>query len=318
VPELESLAGSAVASRPERGVHLVGDRIVTRLQNPPNPPLGGLSPAQQDLGRQGQAIYSQLCASCHGPSGTGIQIAGGMVGSSLAGSEGVVGHRDHVIKALVYGIQGPDAQMPAMGENPDEWVAAVSSYIRNTFSNQAPPISPEQVAAVRAANAGRSAPFTYAQLVASIPVLLEPQQNWRVTASHSARMVVGATAEPAGAFTFEGWTTGRAQEAGMWFQVELPAATRLTEIEFTSPTQGGRGNPPRRAAPQAYRVETSMNGTSWTSVAEGQPEGTAATTITFEPVQARFVRITQTASAEDAPVWTMHRLKLYAPPGTQQ
>jgi mono/diheme cytochrome c family protein len=315
VPDLENIAHSTMQSRSERGIQFVADRIVTRLQNPPSPALGGLTPAQQDLMRLGMTAYSQLCASCHGPSGSGIQIGGTMVGPPLAGSEGVLGHRDHVIKALIYGMQGPEGRMPAMGQNPDEWVAAVGSYIRNSFSNRAPHIRPEEVAAVRAANAGRDDPFTYAQLVATVPVLLEPQENWRVTASHSALTAVGATADPAGAFTFEGWTTGRPQESGMWFQIDLGGPTMLTEIEFTSPTQGGGpGNPPLRAAPLGYNVETSLNGTTWTSVAKGGSDGTAATTIPFEPTQTRYVRITQTGTAENAPVWTIHRLKLFAPP----
>jgi hypothetical protein len=45
-------------------------------------------------------------------------------------------------------------------------------------------------------------------------------------------------------------------------------------------------------------------------VAEGRgSEGT--TIITFAPVSAKFVRITQTANVADAPVWSMRLLRLY-------
>jgi hypothetical protein len=38
-----------------------------------------------------------------------------------------------------------------------------------------------------------------------------------------------------------------------------------------------------------------------------------STTITFAPTMAKYIRITQTARAEDAAVWSMQRLRLYRP-----
>ena len=47
------------------------------------------------------------------------------------------------------------------------------------------------------------------------------------------------------------WTTGDPQQAGMWFQIELPTASPITEIQFTSPPGVGgrrrRRHPPRPA-----------------------------------------------------------------------
>jgi hypothetical protein len=54
-----------------------------------------------------------------------------------------------------------------------------------------------------------------------------------------------------------------------------------------------------------------MDGNTWSGpIAEGEGAG-AATMIAFEPVRARFVRITQTADAPEAPVWSIQRLRLY-------
>ena len=55
----------------------------------------------------------------------------------------------------------------------------------------------------------------------------------------------------------------------------------------------------------------STNGMTWSApVARG--EGTGQTTvISFAPVQAKFVRITQTAAVEAAPPWSIQRLRLY-------
>ena len=54
--------------------------------------------------------------------------------------------------------------------------------------------------------------------------------------------------------------------------------------------------------PRGYKVEVSMDGQSWTTVAEGpgpaaRPAG-QTTVIAFAPVRAKFVSITQTAAAE--------------------
>jgi len=85
---------------------------------------------------------------------------------------------------------------------------------------------------------------------------------------------------------------------------------------------GGRGGggaagapaaPPNFGYPRGYKVETSMNGTTWTLAAEGKGDG-AETDITFKPTQAKFVKITQTAAADGAPAWTMQQLRLYEAP----
>ena len=69
---------------------------------------------------------------------------------------------------------------------------------------------------------------------------------------------------------------------------------------------------PARPYPRAYKVEISTNGSSWKTVAEGQ--GTpGATTIAFAPMEAKFIRITQTGTAEDGAAWSMQRLRFYRP-----
>src|SRR5690606_19894969 len=123
------------------------------------------------------------------------------------------------IKALLHGMDGPRVRMPALGSESDEFIAALASHLRTSFTNSAPPVSPAEVASVRAATAGRSTAWKESDLVASVPEELRPDDEWIVTASHGARIVVGSMSEPSAAFNFEGWTTGVPQERGMWFQV---------------------------------------------------------------------------------------------------
>jgi hypothetical protein len=223
-----------------------------------------------------------------------------------------------VIGALLHGLTGPvegrkyAEVMPPMGASTDAWLADIASFIRTSFGNSASIVTPADVARVRKATAGRTAPWTVAELTAALPRTLIPDAAWRATASHNSD---GA----AGAFDFTRWTSGAPQQQGMWFQVELPQVVTLTEIQFESQmTGGGRsGAPVVATSPRGYRVEVSLDGTAWTGpVAEG-PGGGRTTTITFEPVKAKFVRITQTASAPDAPAWTIERLRLSEQPGAQ-
>jgi hypothetical protein len=153
--------------------------------------------------------------------------------------------------------------------------------------------------------------WTVPGLVASLPVMLTNSTDWRVTASHNS------AAAPQG-LSMTSWNSQAPQAPGMWFQVELPQAVSLSELQFTS-TAGGRGGgrgaggaPPVVGFPRGYRVETSTDGTTWTTAAEGNGTGTT-TVISFAPVATRFVRLRQTAAPLDGtPVWSIQQLRLYA------
>jgi hypothetical protein len=134
------------------------------------------------------------------------------------------------------------------------------------------------------------------------------------------------TGEPLGAFDFEGWTSGVPQQAGMWWQLELPEAQNLAESHFYSPNGGGGGGggrgrgagpnaapppPPQTTAPRGYQVQLSMDGTTWSApVAEGAANGNM-TALSWTPTRARFLRITQTATTPGAPAWSMLETKVY-------
>jgi hypothetical protein len=73
--------------------------------------------------------------------------------------------------------------------------------------------------------------------------------------------------------------------------------------------------PPPLGYPRGYKVEVSLDGTKWTLVAQGQGSD-VVTDISFPPARAKFVRLTQTASVENAPLWSIQRLRLYESGGT--
>ena len=102
----------------------------------------------------------------------------------------------------------------------------------------------------------------------------------------------------------------------MWLQVELPEPVDADgdPVHLVGHRGGRGGAPPSSTFPARLSVQVSPDGASWSApIAEG--EGVpGVTTITFTPVIARFVRITQTAAVPDAPPWSMRLLRLYQQP----
>jgi mono/diheme cytochrome c family protein len=118
--------------------------------------------------------------ACHGLEGTGVPAAGAPPGTSLApplaGAKLVLGNHDQSIMVLLHGLTGPVdgktypiTQMIPMATNSDQWIAAVLSYVRVSFGNQAPFITTADVTRVRATTANITAPPTVEQIEAFAP-----------------------------------------------------------------------------------------------------------------------------------------------------
>src|SRR5690606_21354592 len=105
---------------------------------------GGAAPADeatQALMDQGQTIFSSNCASCHGAEGQGL------VGQALAGNR-YLQRTEGVITTILGGR--PEHGMPPFGgQLDDQQVAAVATFIRNSWGNSFGPVTPEQVAEQR-------------------------------------------------------------------------------------------------------------------------------------------------------------------------
>jgi mono/diheme cytochrome c family protein len=301
---------AAAASNHAKGVALVSEHLLAPSAASLARRGAALSPEEETRYQKGSDIFGGVCFSCHGTDGRGTAMegaaAGTMLAPPLAGSPRVQGHRDYVIKVLLKGLTGPiegktykDVMVP-MGQQDDEWVAAVASYVRNSFGNSAGMVTPADVARVRAETAARKTPWTVPELEASLPRLVDSAQL-AFSASHDA-------AAAAGAATLRGWTAGAPQAAGQWVQIELQQPSLVTELQIES-----TGTPP--GSPRAFRVQTSTDGRTWSRpVAEGTGTG-ARTTIRFAPTRAAFVRVTLTDAASGGPVWSIRNLRVYqAPP----
>jgi len=93
-----------------------------------------------------------MCAACHGQNGEG-----GPAGPPLAESEWVTGPVSNLVRIQLRGLMGPitvkgqeyNMVMAPMAYQDDATIAAVLTYVRNSFGNEAPPVVPAQVEALR-------------------------------------------------------------------------------------------------------------------------------------------------------------------------
>lgn len=117
---------------------------------------------------RGKAVYSRTCIACHQPTGLGLPP----VFPPLANAPIAVGNPELPVKFILQGLMGPitvngmtyNSMMPPVAGVTDEDIADVLTYVRQSFGNQGNPVSAAQVKAVRAATAGRTAPWTTAEL----------------------------------------------------------------------------------------------------------------------------------------------------------
>ena len=108
----------------------------------------GLSPVQgqDDLLQKGKGIFAENCADCHRLNGRGLP------GTFPAhdGNPFVVGPPEPIIATVLNGRHGNLGQMPAWKDKlNDSQIAAVVSYIRHAWNNQAPGVTPALVAEMR-------------------------------------------------------------------------------------------------------------------------------------------------------------------------
>ncbi|WP_162415564.1 PVC-type heme-binding CxxCH protein [Cyclobacterium roseum] len=132
------------------------------------------------LFQMGKAIYSRegFCITCHQPDGNGLSASGF---PPLAGTQWVNGSEERLVKIILNGLMGPievlDKEYPGQvpmtpyaGMLNDKEVAAVATYVRNSFGNESSPIKPEKVAAVREATKGKQGFYSPAELLQEHPM----------------------------------------------------------------------------------------------------------------------------------------------------
>jgi mono/diheme cytochrome c family protein len=135
---------------------------------------------KRDVLLAGLEIYARdgYCITCHQADGNGLDASGF---PPLTGSKWVVGSEERLIKLVLKGIYGPIEvnggkypgnvpMTPFGGMLKDEEVAAVLTYVRNSFGNNAPAVSPAKVKEVRAAINNKVGFYTPEELLKQHPL----------------------------------------------------------------------------------------------------------------------------------------------------
>ena len=141
---------------------------------------------EQELFRKGHDVYMEAenCALCHAPDGQGLPAANF---PPLAGTKWVGGPPERLVKIVLKGLVGPitingkeynGAMAPFDGRLNDEEIAAVLTYVRNSFGNKASPVSVSEVKAAREKFKNDPPMVNAQQLLKEYPHdVLEPAQN---------------------------------------------------------------------------------------------------------------------------------------------
>ena len=133
-----------------------------------------LSTTEKQLFVQGQAIYGNLCASCHGSDGKGLKA----LAPPLARSKWVTGDPDRLAKVLLHGLEGeievngktyaPPEILPAMppvGMMSDTEIAATITFIRRSWGHTADPVARADITRVRDTTMAQMGAWTVEELL---------------------------------------------------------------------------------------------------------------------------------------------------------
>ena len=157
--------------------HLEGKSVQQKKEEGIQTDLKG---AERQLFIRGKDIYARegFCTTCHQPDGTGLSASGF---PPLARTPWVEGDEERLIKIVLKGLQGPmevlntkySGQVPMTpfeGMLNDEEVAAVLTYVRNSFGNKAPAVTPDKVKEVRAAISSKKGFYSPSELLKQHPM----------------------------------------------------------------------------------------------------------------------------------------------------
>jgi mono/diheme cytochrome c family protein/glucose/arabinose dehydrogenase len=133
-----------------------------------------------ELFNLGKEVYAKegYCTTCHQPDGKGLSASGF---PPLTGTNWVSGSDERLIKVVLKGLLGPievqgqkyAGQVPMTpfgGLLNDKEVAAVLTYVRNSFGNKGAAILPEKVKQVRAATESKKDFYSPEQLLKDHPM----------------------------------------------------------------------------------------------------------------------------------------------------
>ncbi len=167
----DSAAKQALANEIGKSESAFAKKLLAQLDAKPQapaPPKDKKHKADPAVHERGAAVYGLTCIACHGPDGKGV--AGAF--PPLDGSEWVVNDPSVPIRVVIGGLQGPvkvagqefTNVMPPHIDLDDQKISDVLTYVRQSWSNDAAPVTPAQVKEIRAKYKDRTTPWTAKEL----------------------------------------------------------------------------------------------------------------------------------------------------------
>ena len=125
--------------------------------------------AKRAAHERGAAVFARTCIACHGVDGRGVP----QVFPPIDGSDWLTGDAELPIQVVLHGLLGPvtvkgqtynNAMAPLGPLLNDTEIADVLTYVRQSWTNDAAPVTPAQVQVVRERTAERKTMWTAAEL----------------------------------------------------------------------------------------------------------------------------------------------------------
>jgi len=118
----------------------------------------------------GEKAFVAYCSACHGADGRGVDRAG----PPFVGSSWVDGSESRLVRIVLHGVRGTievggktySLEMPSFGVALDDvQISRVLTYVRRRFGSTSKPVTPEDVARIRAETRNREKYWTAEELL---------------------------------------------------------------------------------------------------------------------------------------------------------
>ncbi|PCJ94415.1 MAG: dehydrogenase [Flavobacteriaceae bacterium] len=153
------------------------EKLQKALTWPGKPKVEAVATASHEIDQKvysaGRQKYINICASCHGTKGEGMT----RFAPPLKHSEWVTGDDYKLALILLYGMEGPVnvngkrydipdilPSMPSFSTLQNEDIAAIMTYIRNSWGHNQSPVSSRTVGGIRFRSQGKLAPWNSVEL----------------------------------------------------------------------------------------------------------------------------------------------------------
>ncbi|MDD7984941.1 ThuA domain-containing protein [Lentisphaera marina] len=266
--------------------------------------LAKLNAEEAALMAEGKKHFDALCATCHGPAGQGMPAGAGLMAPSFVKNPRVLGDKDVLSRITLHGFSGPidgktyaGGMMMGLKTNNDQYIAAVLTYIRNSFGNKAEMITEKDVAKVRDQTKDVQKPYTEQSLR---QILLNSGGDirlWKLNASHKAKDLLNLQDDN----SKNTYASKASMKKGMWIEAEFPHQRNVYKVQLQA--KGGD-------YARAIKVEISEDGKTWKTVVE-KAKGNKFTEVSFPMAIAKKVRIT--CMEEKGLWWQLEDLKILGP-----